>query len=70
MYTASWRDVVRRDLFGQQPDRRDRPYRFVIRAALIIFRLFHETGEAAAVVRAAVAETTATGPRDAQSNAS
>jgi 1-acyl-sn-glycerol-3-phosphate acyltransferase len=40
MYTASWRDVVRRDLFGSAPDPRDRPYRFVIRLALIVFRLF------------------------------
>src|SRR3954447_9741986 len=40
MYTASWRDVVRRDLFGLAPDPRDRPYRFVIRLALIVFRLF------------------------------
>ena len=40
MYTASWRDVVRRDLFGSRPDRRDRPYRFVIRMALVVFRLF------------------------------
>jgi 1-acyl-sn-glycerol-3-phosphate acyltransferase len=40
MYTASWRDVVRRDLFGAAPDPRDRPYRFVIRLALIVFRLF------------------------------
>ncbi|HEV7212171.1 MAG TPA: lysophospholipid acyltransferase family protein [Blastococcus sp.] len=40
MYTASWRDVVRRDLFGRAPERRDRPYRFVIRAALVVFRLF------------------------------
>jgi 1-acyl-sn-glycerol-3-phosphate acyltransferase len=40
MYTASWRDVVRGDLFGAAPDRRDRPYRGVIRAALVIFRLF------------------------------
>jgi 1-acyl-sn-glycerol-3-phosphate acyltransferase len=40
MYTASWRDVVRRDLFGPQPPPHDRPYRFVIRAALVIFRLF------------------------------
>jgi 1-acyl-sn-glycerol-3-phosphate acyltransferase len=40
MYTASWRDVVRRDLFGPSPDRRDRPYRFVIRMALVLFRLF------------------------------
>jgi len=40
MYTASWGDVVRRDLFGTNPDPRDRPYRFVIRIALIIFRLF------------------------------
>jgi 1-acyl-sn-glycerol-3-phosphate acyltransferase len=40
MYTASWRDVVRRDLFGPSPDPRDRPYRFVIRIALVVFRLF------------------------------
>src|SRR3954466_14506908 len=40
MYTASWRDVVRRDLFGPAPPRRDRPYRFVIRLALVVFRLF------------------------------
>jgi 1-acyl-sn-glycerol-3-phosphate acyltransferase len=40
MYTASWRDVVRRDLFGSEPPRHDRPYRFVVRAALVIFRLF------------------------------
>jgi len=40
MYTASSRDVVRRDLFGPSPDRRDRPYRFVIRLALVVFRLF------------------------------
>jgi 1-acyl-sn-glycerol-3-phosphate acyltransferase len=40
MYTASWRDVVRRDLFGPAPARRDRPYRFVIRLAMIVFRLF------------------------------
>jgi 1-acyl-sn-glycerol-3-phosphate acyltransferase len=40
MYTASWGDVVRRDLFGPHPDPRDRPYRGVIRMALIVFRLF------------------------------
>src|SRR5688572_18411660 len=40
MYTASWRDVVRRDLFGPAPDPRDRPYRFIIRICLIVFRLF------------------------------
>src|SRR3954447_9997576 len=40
MYTASWGDVVRRDLFGSHPDPRDRPYRLVIRLALIVFRLF------------------------------
>src|SRR3954470_13556663 len=40
MYTASWGDVVRRDLFGAHPDPRDRPYRLIIRLALIIFRLF------------------------------
>lgn len=40
MYTARWRDVVRPGLFGPSPDRRDRPYRFVIRLALIVFKLF------------------------------
>jgi 1-acyl-sn-glycerol-3-phosphate acyltransferase len=40
MYTASWRDVVRPQLFGPAPDRRDRPYRVVIRVALVVFRLF------------------------------
>ncbi len=40
MYTASWRDVVRRDLFGPSPDPRDRPYRLVIRFVLVVFRLF------------------------------
>ena len=40
MYTASWGDVDRRDLFGPHPDPRDRPYRFVIRLALVVFRLF------------------------------
>src|SRR5918997_1040494 len=40
MYTASWRDVVRRDLYGPSPEPRDRPYRFIIRVALIVFRLF------------------------------
>src|SRR5215207_11326393 len=40
MFTASWRDVVRPRLFGPAPDRRDRPYRFIIRAALVVFRLF------------------------------
>ncbi|MDQ1663965.1 MAG: hypothetical protein QOJ68_3945, partial [Blastococcus sp.] len=40
MYTASVRDMVRRDLFGSSPPRRDRPYRFVIRMALVVFRLF------------------------------
>ncbi|SDO05771.1 1-acyl-sn-glycerol-3-phosphate acyltransferases [Klenkia soli] len=40
MYTASWRDVVRRDLFGPSPDPRDRPYRLVIRLALVVFELF------------------------------
>ncbi|SDD25621.1 1-acyl-sn-glycerol-3-phosphate acyltransferases [Geodermatophilus telluris] len=39
MDTASWRDVVRRDLFGPHPDRRDRPYRLVVRLALVVFRL-------------------------------
>jgi 1-acyl-sn-glycerol-3-phosphate acyltransferase len=40
MYTASWRDVVRRNLFGSHPDSRDRPYRLVIRVVLVVFRLF------------------------------
>jgi 1-acyl-sn-glycerol-3-phosphate acyltransferase len=40
MYTAKWRDVVRPDLFGPSRSRRDRPYRFVIRLALVVFRLF------------------------------
>src|SRR3954464_9157114 len=40
MYKATARDVVRRDLFGRAPDPRDRPYRFVIRLALIVFGLF------------------------------
>ena len=40
MHTASWRDVVRRSLYGPRPDRRDRPYRGIIRVALVVFRLF------------------------------
>lgn len=40
MYTAGWGDVVRRDLFGAAPSRRDRPYRVVIRLALVVFHLF------------------------------
>jgi 1-acyl-sn-glycerol-3-phosphate acyltransferase len=40
MYTASGRDVVRRNLYGPTPPRRDRPYRAIIRLALIVFRLF------------------------------
>jgi 1-acyl-sn-glycerol-3-phosphate acyltransferase len=40
MYTASWRDVVRPNLYGPAPDPRDRPYRFIIRVALVVFRLF------------------------------
>jgi 1-acyl-sn-glycerol-3-phosphate acyltransferase len=40
MYTASWRDVIRPDLFGKTPARRDRPYRGVIRLCLVVFRLF------------------------------
>jgi 1-acyl-sn-glycerol-3-phosphate acyltransferase len=40
MHTASWRDVVRRNLYGPRPDRRDRPYRAIIRVALVVFRLF------------------------------
>ncbi|MPQ99658.1 1-acyl-sn-glycerol-3-phosphate acyltransferase [Modestobacter sp. I12A-02628] len=40
MYTASWRDVVRRDFFGPHPSPRDRAYRFIIRVTLVVFRLF------------------------------
>ena len=40
MYTARWRDVVRPGLFGPSPAPRDRPYRFVIRMTLVVFRLF------------------------------
>ena len=40
MYTASWGDVARRDLFGAHPDPRDRPYRGVIRMVLVVFGLF------------------------------
>jgi 1-acyl-sn-glycerol-3-phosphate acyltransferase len=40
MYTASWHDVVRRDLQGPSPDPSDRPYRFILRIALIVFHLF------------------------------
>ena len=40
MYTASWGDVVRRNLYGPHPDPRDRPYRLVVRLTLIVFRLF------------------------------
>src|SRR4051794_37261960 len=40
MYTASWRDVVRSDLFGPSPDPRDRPYRFVDRLVLVVFMAF------------------------------
>ncbi len=40
MYTASWGDVVRRDLFGPSPDPRDRPYRFLVRLCLVVYRLF------------------------------
>jgi 1-acyl-sn-glycerol-3-phosphate acyltransferase len=40
MYTASWRDVVRSDLFGPSPDPRDRPYRFVDRVVLLVFTAF------------------------------
>jgi 1-acyl-sn-glycerol-3-phosphate acyltransferase len=40
METVRWRDVVRPDLYGPKPDPRDRPYRFVVRLAIVIFRLF------------------------------
>ncbi|MGY1640723.1 lysophospholipid acyltransferase family protein [Geodermatophilus sp. SYSU D00703] len=39
MDTARWRDVVRPDLPGPEHDRRDRAYRWVIRLALLVFRL-------------------------------
>jgi 1-acyl-sn-glycerol-3-phosphate acyltransferase len=38
-YVARWRDVVRPGLFGRAPDPRDRPYRLIIRLALVVFRL-------------------------------
>src|SRR3954465_210663 len=40
MDTASWRDVVRRDLFGPSPDPRDRPYRVIDRVVLVLFKAF------------------------------
>jgi 1-acyl-sn-glycerol-3-phosphate acyltransferase len=40
MYTPGWRDVVRRDLFGPSPDPRDKPYRFVDRVVLLLFKAF------------------------------
>jgi 1-acyl-sn-glycerol-3-phosphate acyltransferase len=40
MHTASWRDVVRRDLFGPSPDPRDRPYRIIDRIVLVVFTAF------------------------------
>src|SRR5829696_8195869 len=40
MYSPSWRDVVRRDLFGRSPDPRDKPYRFVDRVVLVLFKAF------------------------------
>ena len=39
-WTAGWRDVVRRELYGPTPDPRDRPYRCIIRVALVVFALF------------------------------
>ena len=39
MATVRWRDVVRPDLYGPRPDRRDRPYRFVVRLAIVVFQL-------------------------------
>src|SRR3954454_19087356 len=55
MYKATARDVVRPDLFGPAPDPRDRPYRFVIRLALIVFGLvgFRFDGGGSAVAPAA-----------------
>lgn len=40
MYTPGWRDVVRRNLFGPRPDPRDKPYRFVDRVVLVLFKAF------------------------------
>jgi 1-acyl-sn-glycerol-3-phosphate acyltransferase len=40
MQKVSWHDVVRRDFFGAHPAPRDRAYRFVIRVALVVFKLF------------------------------
>ncbi len=40
MQTARWRDVVRPALYGPAPDPRDRPYRAIIRVALVVFALF------------------------------
>jgi 1-acyl-sn-glycerol-3-phosphate acyltransferase len=40
MFTATWHDVVRRNLFGAHPDPRDRPYRIVVRLAMLVFALF------------------------------
>ncbi|RZU31686.1 lysophospholipid acyltransferase family protein [Blastococcus saxobsidens] len=40
MYTASWQDVVRPGLYGASPDPKDKPYRIIIRIALVVFRLF------------------------------
>jgi 1-acyl-sn-glycerol-3-phosphate acyltransferase len=40
MGTVRWRDVVRPDLYGPRPDPRDRPYRFVVRLAIVVFQLF------------------------------
>jgi 1-acyl-sn-glycerol-3-phosphate acyltransferase len=40
MPSPSWRDVVRPGLFGRAPDRRDRPYRVVIRVFLVVLKLF------------------------------
>jgi 1-acyl-sn-glycerol-3-phosphate acyltransferase len=40
MATVCWRDVVRPDLYGRRPDPRDRPYRFVVRLAIVVFQLF------------------------------
>jgi 1-acyl-sn-glycerol-3-phosphate acyltransferase len=40
MASVRWRDIVRPDLYGPEPDRRDRPYRFVVRLAIVVFQLF------------------------------
>src|SRR3954451_458596 len=40
MDTASWGDGVRSELCGPSPDPRDRPYRFIDRVVLVLFKAF------------------------------